>query len=124
VSWRSLLLFLSDFLGILTVLAVLALLHFELDFPRGRNWHEPVLEPDKVFSEAPVRGQKQNAWSIIFCLWNLPSYLVLVDVPNRLASDRQLLQPVAAHLANIFFLVFQLADVLGQRLVLPELRWL
>lgn len=44
----------AHFLNVLSVFAVFTLLHFKSELPGGRYLHEPVLQPNKVFPEAPV----------------------------------------------------------------------
>lgn len=94
-------LFASRLLRILSILAVLTLLHLKLNFPVGRNLHEAILQPDKIFSETPVRGQKQLPWHILLCLWNLSRYLVLVNVPIHLAAYFKVCQPISSDVTDL-----------------------
>lgn len=77
---------LSAFFTVLAVLAIFALLHLKLHFPVCRDCHESVLEPDQVFSVAPVR--RQHVFTLVYRLsWrlgNLPEWYVYIYVPEYL----------------------------------------
>jgi hypothetical protein len=110
-------------LNVLSVFAVFSLLHFESDLPGGRYCHEPVLQPNQVFPEAPVR-RHYHASVILFCLWNLSSYLVRVHVPVLLPANSELVQPVSCNITNLLLDVLKLAYVFWQALRLSKLSWL
>ena len=77
-------------LNVLSVFAIFALLYLELQLPLGRYCLEPILKPDEVLTVAPV-GRHEHSGVVLFCLRNLPRYLVGLDVPEDLSVNDKLL---------------------------------
>jgi hypothetical protein len=95
----------SLLLSALSAFPVLSLLLLNPHLPLAGNLHVVVLQPDKVLSVPPVRGQHSTQLG-------LPSLRnIRVNVPVLLASNDQFLQPGPLDVANRRDHVFDLAQV-------------
>jgi len=111
--------------AVLAIFAVFPLLHFQLVFPGSCDVLEPILQPNQVLTEAPVRWQHGSPLvdSLRGGLGYLPQRLVVVNVPKLFAAELNLIEEASGDVTQLLLHVLELLEVVRELLFLTELDW-
>lgn len=97
-------------------------MNLELQLPAGCYILEPVLQPNQIFAESPVRGK--HVFTLV--LWlarslrNLSSRYTSIDAPVHFLVETQLPEVTPADLAKFLFNIFDALQIIRQFLALTK----